>query len=192
MLSTLMLSLFGAQAQASNFMVRMRALSVTPDVSGSPSAINGAVDITNTSVPEIDFTYFVNDSFAFELILATTTHKVSVHNSALNNVDLGDVSLLPPTLLAQYHHTFGDFKPYVGAGINYTIFYGANPGFAKKVDYSNEFGYALQLGTDYKIAENTYINLDIKKIFLSTDVKVDTYAHGSVTADVDVDPLIVV
>jgi outer membrane protein len=174
-----------------NMMVRMRAINVMPDESGTPTVIGGEVKLNNDSVPEIDFTYFINKNFAIELILATTTHKASAFNTSLNNLDLGDVSLLPPTLTAQYHHDFGNFKPYVGVGLNYTFFYGADYGVAKNVEYDNSLGYALQIGTDYKIGENLYLNVDIKKIYLSTDVKVDTYSNGSVTADVEINPYIV-
>lgn len=188
--AALLLSSFSISAN--DFMVRVRSISVTPAESGSPTLVGGDVKISNDSVPEIDFTYFLNDSFAFELILATTTHQASVHKSSLDNVNLGNVSLLPPTLLAQYHHTFGKFKPYVGAGINYTIFYDADFGMAENVSYDNSFGYALQLGLDYQIADRVYLNLDIKKLYLSTDVKVTTYTPAAtVTADVDINPLII-
>lgn len=142
-------------------------------------------------MPEIDFSYFFNEHFALELILATTTHKASVHQTTGNaNIGLGDVSLLPPTLLAQYHHEFGKFKPYLGAGLNYTIFYGADAGDMKSVSYTNSFGYAFQIGADYEIAENVYLNFDLKKLYLSTDVKVKTYTNDTVKADVDIDPII--
>lgn len=185
------LLLSSVSAMSADMMVRMRAINVMPDESGKPSIIGGDVNLNNDSVPEIDFSYFFNKNFALELILATTTHKASASKTALNNLDLGDVSLLPPTLTAQYHHEFGKFKPYVGAGLNYTIFYGADSGVAKSVTYDNSLGYALQVGGDYEIAENTYINFDIKKLYLSTDVHVSTYANGSVDAEVDIDPLIV-
>src|SRR5690606_28290768 len=132
-----------------------------------------------------------NKNFALELILATTTHKASVKKSALDSIDLGDVSLLPPTLTAQYHHEFGKFKPYVGAGLNYTIFYGADSGEMRSVKYENSLGYALQVGGDYEIAENTFLNFDVKKLYLSTDVEVKTYDGTKVTADVDIDPWII-
>ena len=183
--------LSSASAMSSDMMVRMRAINVMPDESGSPTVVGGDVQLNNASVPEIDFTYFFNKNFALELILATTTHKASATKTALNNLDLGDVSLLPPTLTAQYHFEMGKFKPYVGAGLNYTIFYGADPGIAKSVRYENSLGYALQLGGDYQIGDNLYLNLDIKKIYLSTDVHVSTYANGSVDAEVDINPLIV-
>ncbi len=173
-----------------NWMVRTRALAVMPDVSGSPSVIGGDVRINTQSVPELDFTYFFKKNFAMELILATTTHQVGVKNSALDNVDLGSVSLLPPTLLAQYHHEWGNFKPYVGAGLNYTMFYNAQSGAVNSVKYDNCFGYALQVGLDYKITEKVYLNLDIKKLYLETTTKVRAGATR-VKADVNIDPLLV-
>lgn len=193
-LSALLISsvlLSSTAAFADNMMVRMRAINVMPDEKGTPSVVGGDVNLNNASVPELDFSYFFTKNFAMELILATTTHKASATKTALNNLDLGDVSLLPPTLLAQYHHEFGKFKPYVGAGLNYTIFYGEDPGVAREVTYDDSFGYAFQVGGDYQIGDNLYLNFDIKKIYLSTDVEVKTYANGNVTADVDIDPLIV-
>lgn len=179
-----------ASAFAGNTMVRMRALGVIPDENGKPSVVGGKVNLNNDSVPELDFSYFFTENFALELILATTTHKASAKNSSAGNLNLGDISLLPPTLLAQYHKEFGNFKPYVGAGLNYTIFYGGDSGDADSVKYDNSVGYALQIGTDYKIAENVYLNFDIKKLYLDTEVRVK-YAGTKVKAQVDIDPWLV-
>ncbi|EQC50511.1 OmpW family protein [Bacteriovorax sp. DB6_IX] len=179
-------------AEDGNMMIRVRAIQVMPDEEGTPSAIGGEVQLNNESVPEIDISYFVNKNFAFELILATATHEASAYNTSLNTLDLGDVSLLPPTLLAQYHHEMGNFKPYVGAGLNYTIFYGEEPqGVVKNITYDNSLGYALQVGADYKIGDNIYFNVDVKKLFLSTDVEVETFSNGTVTAEVDINPYII-
>ena len=177
-------------------MVRMRGISITPVEDGHVSTIGGKVQIANASVPEVDFSYFFNENFALELILATATHKVGVHGTSVgsnSNIDLGSVSLLPPTLLAQYHRQYGKFKPYLGAGVNYTVFYGADQGSndaVKNVSYDNSFGYAFQVGTDYEIAQNTYINFDVKKLYLDTKATVKT-SLGTVTSDVDIDPWII-
>ncbi|MFG1491930.1 OmpW/AlkL family protein [Halobacteriovorax sp. GFR7] len=166
-----------------NAMVRVRALGVSPDVSDN---IGGNIAINNESVPEVDFSYFFHPNFAVELILATATHDVNLNGTG----SLGSVSLLPPTLLAQYHMDFGILKPYVGAGINYTIFYGEVPGDMASTKYDDSFGYALQLGTDIKVAQNMYLNFDVKKLYLQTDATVDT-GSGVVNAEVDIDPLLV-
>ena len=147
-------------------------------------------------MPELDFTYFLTDNIAAELILATTIHQASVVGSTLGNVDLGTVRLLPPTLLLQYHFLpKGDISPYVGAGINYTIFYdksggaGNNAVTVSSIDYSNGFGYAFQVGVDFKIDDKWHLNADMKKIFLKTDINLN---RGAVKVnDADVDPWII-
>ncbi|MFA5584654.1 MAG: OmpW family outer membrane protein [Bacteriovoracaceae bacterium] len=183
MLVTALVMSSSLNAFADHWMVRTRAITVMPEVSGK--AAGSDVKIANDSIPEIDFTYFISKNFALELILGTTTHNVSVGTSSL-----GSVSLLPPTLLAQYHHEWGNFKPYVGAGLNYTVFYDAQPGDADSMKYDNSFAYAFQVGLDYKISEKVYLNLDVKKLKLSTDVTAKI-GGNKVKADVDIDPLIV-
>jgi outer membrane protein len=180
-----------AFAADKNWMMRVRGITVNPDESGTPTLIGGEAKLSNESVPEVDFSYFITNNFAVELILATTTHDVYVANSSLNGLDLGNVSLLPPTLLVQYHHQMNKFKPYVGVGINYTHFYGVKAGELKTVTYDDSFGYAFQLGGDYEIASDVYLNYDIKKVLLSTDLTATTYSNATVTADVDIDPWIV-
>ena len=172
-------------------MVRVRGIVVAPDEGGEVATIGGDVDIKNEVVPELDITYFLQENVALELILATNNHDAAVLDSAIDDVDLGDVWLLPPTLLAQYHFSpRGSVRPYVGAGVNYTFFYGNDhPTGLTSVNYDNGFGFALQGGVDIPVNDDYFINFDVKKLFLSTDVTVD--AGGTiVTADVDIDPWI--
>lgn len=181
----------GDSGLAGDMLVRMRVLNVMPVESGTPSLVGGEVKINNESVPEINFSYFFTNNFAAELILATATHKVMAHSTLLESLDLGDVSLLPPTLTFQYHHSFGNFKPYVGAGINYTFFYGADYGAMETMSYDNTFGWALQVGADYQVSDRVYLNFDVKRLGLSTDVSITTYDGTVVTADVDIDPVLI-
>ena len=173
------------------WLIRLRGLYVTPDESGTTS-INGDVEIDAGIVPELDISYFLSENFALELILGVTPHDVSVAGTAVGDIDLGDVWLLPPTLTAQYHfNPRGDFRPYIGAGINYTVFFGEDEGpVADRIDYSNEFGFALQAGVDIPINETWFLNADVKKLWLGTDVEVQALGT-TVTADVDIDPWII-
>lgn len=177
-----------AGKSAGDFMVRARVLGVIPDEDASTS-IGGNVSIDNDIVPEVDFTYFITDNIGLELIAATTRHEVS-HTPT--GIDLGKVSLLPPTLTLQYHFMPKErFSPYVGAGLNYTFFYNEDTAAGSPVtsiDYENALGYALQVGADYALNDNWYANVDVKKIFLNTDVSMN---GGAITADVDIDPWIV-
>jgi outer membrane protein len=174
--------------------VRARIISIIPNESASIEAIGGDVSISTAYVPELDFTYFFTENWAAELILGTANHDVEAVNTAAGNIDLGDVWLLPPTLTFQYHYPIGDFKPYVGAGINYTIFYGADEGpVADDVDYDNSFGFAFQAGFDYALSEKWFLNLDVKKILIQTDATVNANSAlgATVGADVDINPLVI-
>ena len=190
-LTTGALGFFGSAVEAraesgnSPWLIRVRGIWVSPDEDASINGLAGNVDIDDAIVPELDITYFFTDNIAAELILATTNHDVS----ATAGVDLGDVWLLPPTLLLQYHFTPNEqFSPYIGAGLNYTIFYGEDSGAAASIDYDNSVGYALQAGMDYDLGNQWVFNVDVKRLWLNTDVSIN---NGAITADVDIDPWII-
>ena len=177
--------------------VRLRAVGVAPDESASIGIIGGDVAISNALIPELDFTYFFTENFAAELILGTAKHDVQAINTAAGDVNLGSVWLLPPTLTAQYHFYTSDkkvFKPYIGAGVNYTLFYNVKSGDVADVTYDNALGYAAQLGFDLMLDETFFINVDVKRLFLSADVSVDAsnLAPGLIIpAEVDINPWLV-
>jgi outer membrane protein len=179
--------------KAGTIEVRGRVAGVLPEVSGSSiSVIGGRVDASTSVEPEVDFTYFFTPHIAAELIAATTRHHITARSTALGDVDVGKVSLLPPTLTAQYHFGPNDnIDPYVGAGINYTVFFNHklphnNP--VTSITYDNNPGAALQAGFDVRVAGNWVINVDVKHIFLDTTAKLN---GGAIKADVSLDPTIV-
>lgn len=189
--STLLLALaapFAVQAQAvdSPWLVRVRAVnldSANKDSTGLGLSINDKV------LPEIDFSYFVTPQFAVELIL-TYPQKQKIRS---NGVEIGTLKHLPPTLTAQYHFTdFGAFKPYVGAGVNYTRFSNVNfnPAVAAALQPSvdkNSWGFALQAGMDYEVSKNLYVNFDVKKVQIRTDVS----SFGTKVGEFRVDPWLI-
>ena len=93
----------------------------------------------------------------------------------------------PRTKALQYHFTdFGAFRPYVGAGVNYTIFYDQSGKSARSLDVKNAFGVALQAGFDYMLDEHWGLNVDAKKIFLRPDFDANVGgAHVSGKANLD-------
>jgi outer membrane protein len=199
-----------AQEEKSNdfkrWQVRLRGIGVMPNESAKIGIIGGDVAISNALVPELDFTYFFTENFAAELILGTAKHDVNTVGSDISaiggptsfDVDLGSVMLLPPTLTAQYHFfplREKKFKPYVGAGINYTLFYNVKEGdVVKGIEYENAIGFAAQIGFDVMFDDTFFVNFDVKRLFLKTDVTVDAtnLAEGLVIpAEVEINPWIV-
>ena len=174
---------------AGKWLIGLKVLNLDPDVE-SATSIGGEATVDDDTVPEVDIRYFITDNIAIEAILGTTEHNVAAVGTALGNVNLGTVKVLPPTFTLQYHfNSESRFLPYIGAGINYTFFYDDNPGDAVGISYKDDFGFALNIGFDYVINENNYFNIDIKKYTLSTDTVIDAGAAGIATASVDLDPL---
>ena len=173
---------------------RFRLIAVAPNDSADIEVIMGNSDISTAFVPELDFTYYFTENWAAELILGTAKHNVDAVATSVGDIDLGHVWLLPPTLTLQYHFEYGTFKPYLGAGINYTFFYSVDEGdVADNVEYDDTFGFAFQGGLDYDLNDKWFLNLDAKYLLLSTDVTVDatTALGATVGADVDINPWII-
>src|SRR3546814_1700100 len=113
------------------------------------------VKVDDSVMPEVDVTYMATDHIGFELIAATTKHSASGRSGTTGDIGrLASTWVLPPTLTAQYHFlTEGKIRPYVGAGVNYTLFYsekasGALEGAvgANKVKMSDRFGWGGKVG----------------------------------------------
>ncbi|WP_041389102.1 OmpW/AlkL family protein [Polaromonas sp. JS666] len=169
------------QATEGPWMVRARAVHL--DSSNGDSTGLG-LSVNNKWMPEVDVSYFFNKNVAVELVV-TVPQKHTLRSSALG-VDVGTLKHLPPTLLGQYHFPMNGFKPYVGAGINYTRFSSVNllPG----VDIDrNSWGPALQVGVDIPLSGNMYLNFDVKKVYIRTDVSL----NGRNVGEFKVDPLLV-
>ena len=171
-----------AQAAEGPWMVRVRAVhldSVNKDSTGLGLSVN------NKTIPELDISYFLSPNMAVELIL-TVPQKHTLSSSVLGG-PIGTLKHLPPTLLAQYHFTGNSgFKPYVGAGINYTRFSSVNLPAGVDID-RNSFGAALQVGVDIPLSGNMYLNFDVKKVYLGTDVTI----AGADVGSFKVNPLLV-
>lgn len=112
-----------------------------------------------------------------------------LHGISLNGTgDVGETDLLPPTLSAQYHfNPNGRVRPYVGAGLNYTVFsgertWGALQGVKLELDPS--FGPAIQFGLDIDVIPSWFINADARWLDIDTDAKL----NGADVGTVEIDP----
>jgi outer membrane protein len=189
-----------------DWLVRGRLVAVAPQddsgvvfVGGAP-LVGSEVSVDNGYTLDIDFTYMFTDNIGAELLLdVTSEHDVDSGGTLASIVPgkLASVRVLPPSLILQYHFRAGDkFKPYVGAGLNYTTFLNEKASDAASgilgmsdLDLDDSFGFVLQLGADYQIDDRWYLNADIKYIDLSTTATANSLV-GPIRVDVDIDPLL--
>ncbi|RWM38686.1 OmpW family protein [Mesorhizobium sp.] len=166
-------------AASSPWQIRARALGVITDDKGNVNGIPGSdLSYSDTVTPELDISYYFTDNVAAELVLGTTYANIYGEGTISGLGKIGKVWLLPPTLTLQYHFTdFGAFKPYVGAGVNYTIFYNQDAGSADALHVKDTFGGAVQVGFDYMLDQHWGFNFDVKKLFL--EPKFDVTVGGT-------------
>ena len=157
------------------WMVRVRAVQLD---SANQDSTGLGLSVNNKTIPEVDISYFLSPNIAVELIL-TVPQKHTLSSSVVGG-EIGTLRHLPPTLLAQYHFTGNSsFKPYVGAGLNYTRFSSVNVLNGGADIDRNSFGAALQAGVDIPLSGNLYLNFDLKKVYIGTDVSLAGENKGS-------------
>lgn len=182
------------------WMIRLRVLGVIPEDGGSVNGVaNSGLQTSDQVVPELDISYFFTKNIAAELILGVTKHHVTGTGS-LDSLDVGKSWLLPPTLTLQYHFTeFGAFKPYVGAGVNYTWFFSQSAGNVtngaglRVVDshLHDSFAPVVQFGFDYMIDRHWGWNVDVKKLWLRPDWNGTLASGAAITGQVKLDPWLI-
>ena len=170
-----------AQQAESPWLVRVRAVHLD---SANKDSTGLGLSVNNKTIPEVDISYFFNKNVAAELIL-TVPQKHDLSSSVLGG-RIGSLKHLPPSLLLQYHFDAPGFKPYVGAGVNYTRFSNVNLPAGVDID-RNSWGGALQVGVDVPLSKNLYLNFDVKKVYIKTDV----FAGGVKAGTFKVDPVLV-
>ncbi|MGI9238825.1 MAG: OmpW/AlkL family protein [Woeseiaceae bacterium] len=152
-----------------------------------PKSDNGVIASVDSGTALVfNGTYFFTPNLGFEILAATPfSHDIKL---AADGTKVGEAKHLPPTFSLQYHFdTEGTFNPYVGAGLNYTLFFdeettGPLTGTSLKLDDS--LGLAAQLGADFDVSEKMYVNFDVRWMDINTDAKLD----GALLEEVEIDP----
>lgn len=182
-----------AMAEKGDWLVRVRAIDIVPEhksdagtgvLAGIPA---DAITLNDKWAPEVDFSYFLTKNVALELIL-TVPQQHDVRLAGVGKI--GTAKHLPPTLTVQYHFLPDEkYRPYVGAGINYTRFSGVNinaAGLSFDLDNSS-WGGALQAGIDIAVGPKTFVNFDVKKLWIDTDLK----QAGTTVSHLNLNPWVV-
>ena len=191
-----------ARADDDPFMIRLRAVyldfaqksdAFTVGTAGSPVNVPAdAITLNKKWIPDLDLEYFFAPNWSSELVL---TYPQSQTVSVTGLGAIGTFKHLPPTLTVKYNFLPDSvFRPYVGVGVNLTLFSSVNLTLPAAVSptganlpldlSSSSFGIAGQVGADFKLADHWFLNVDAKYVQLAADVK----AGGATVTKVHADP----
>jgi outer membrane protein len=159
--------------------VRMRAIYVAPDEKFDSRLSALTPTVSDDVIPELDLEYFFAKGISMELIAGVTRHDIK-----LSGGFEGSTWLLPPTLTCKYHPLAGaSVSPYLGVGLNVIFPFSSKLNGVSDFKIDNSVGWALQAGTDVRIADNLYFNIDYK--YLNAETKATI---SGVKYDLDLNP----
>ena len=202
--------------QAGDILVRGGITTVNPESNKAAVLLDGSnatsasLSVDDNAQLGLNFVYFFDSNWAVELLAATPfTHDVTLNDptaalggalgvpAGLDGAKLAEVTQLPPTLSALYYFDTGTaFKPYVGVGINYTLFFDEEFESAPKslglsnLELDGSFGYSVQVGADYDLGDNWSVNVSARYIDISTDATFDVAGDSIGAANIDINPMV--
>lgn len=174
------------------WIIRVGAVNVAPDASSEAIPLVGAgsaVDVEDATSLGINFTYMFNDHWGLDILGAYPfEHDIVGAGTIAALGKVGSTKHLPPTIGIQYQFRPGtSFRPYVGLGLNYTMFFseeGVGPVTSLALDDS--IGLAYQVGADIGDFDGWFLNLDLRMIDIETRA---TTNLGNF--DVTIDPMVI-
>lgn len=167
-------------AAAGDWLIRAGVHQVDPKSNNHPVvSVDAAPSLT------LSGSYFLTDHLALEVLGAYPfTHDIKLR---ADGSEVAKTTHLPPTVSLQYHFSpNGQFRPYVGAGLNYTIFYsektkGALTG--TKLSLDNSVGLSAEFGVDIALNNDWAINLNARWFDIDTKARLDGADLGTVEVD---------
>ena len=166
---------FAAQAQENVFKIgatRYDTHAKTSGIEGVGVPPGADVKVGDATTAILVYERLFGPNFGAELVMGIPpTIKVKAAGSVefLNATGtVLSVENWAPTLLFNYHffEPGATWRPYVGAGINYTQFKNAKSSIASEVDVGSSWGPAVQVGIEYAITKdiNAFASLAAVKV----------------------------
>jgi len=147
----------------------------------SKSSNSNGITASDATGVTFDAIYTFSPQWSLDILAALPfAHDIKLKGAGI----VGEAKQLPPTVSAQYHfNPQGRVNPYIGAGVNYTVFFnektrGALAG--KELDLKSSMGPAAQLGVDIEVAPRLFLNVDARWMSISTEARLDTASQGNV------------
>ncbi|WLP93509.1 OmpW family protein [Psychrobacter sp. M13] len=147
------------------------------------------VDVDDDIRPTISGEYFIANNVGIELLAAIPFHHdFTLNDAAGNEVLTGSTQHLPPTLSLQYHFDYDNMplniKPFVGVGVNYTMFFKERISNGADLDLDDSVGVAGHVGIDIPYAATEAFRIDARYM----DIKTDASLNGADIGEIDISP----
>ena len=174
-----------AQAyEAGDWIGRVGVYGVYPKSDNLTLAPGADLDVDDAYSLGFTITYMATPNIGIELLGAWPfSHDISLTGAG----KVAKTKQLPPVLSVQYHFMpQSNIRPYVGVGLNYTFFFDeetTGPLSGTSLKLEDSWGLAGQVGIDIDVAQNWFVNADIRYIAIDSKAKVNGDGIGTVNID---------
>ncbi|HSW05134.1 OmpW/AlkL family protein [Aquabacterium sp.] len=160
-------------------------------VGGAPLPGAG-VDASSNTTLGLEIGHDMTPNIAARLTIGVPpTTRLSGTGPLAGAGELGRVKYGPAVLSATWSFDgLGAFRPYLGAGVNYTIALESPDGAITSLKVKNAFGSVLQAGFDMPLGPRWGLFVDVKKVFLKTTAD-GWVGPAPAHASVQLDPLLI-
>ena len=177
-------------AQKGDWIVRAGLSQVNPKSENLD--LDGAFVVVDSDIsPTFDVTYMFSNHFGIELLAAYPfTHGIDLKPEGGPDSRIAQTDHLPPTLSLVWR-PFDDkatFQPYVGVGMNYTMFFNEqlrNTPNSVDLSLDDSVGPAAVIGTDIALGEDKkwFLNAAVRWMDIDTDAEIEGDELGTVEID---------
>ena len=151
------------------------------------------LNASNNLTLGIGIGYFVTPEVSLLAILGVPPTTTLTGQGTLSGLTLGKVTYGPSMLVANYHfRQFGEFQPFLGAGMTYTVVFGTKDDAIANLRVSNSIGAVIRAGFDVMFSDQWGAFLSVSKVFVSTNASGNAANLGGipVSARVTFNPLV--
>ncbi|MEJ2385375.1 MAG: OmpW family outer membrane protein [Xanthomonadales bacterium] len=157
-----------------DWLVRFGASNVKP-----ASDNHSLVDVESAWSATANLSYMFTDNLSVELLAAWPFE----HDIRAGGEKVARTRHLPPTVSVQYHFMpQNPFKPYVGLGVNYTMFFNEDSVLGP-MDLDDSWGLAGEIGVDIMLGDTWFLNASARYIDIDTKGKVGPIDLGTINID---------
>lgn len=202
--------------EAGTWIVRAGGGAVSPDSNNlflETSELEDGTVVNNTYLQVDDAaslvlsaTYMLYEHWGIDILAsAPFEHDLDITGTVDGSrvsIPVGSVQHLPPTISLQYHFApEAAFQPYVGFGVNYTIFFSedltsnAADLAIVGIELKDSSGIALQVGADWVFGQKWLVNIDARYIQIEPQLDITADLDGdvvtfSVPGRVEINPFV--
>jgi outer membrane protein len=152
----------------------------------------GGADANNNTTLGLEIGRDLTPNLAARLTVGVPPRTTLTGTGTLQGAgELGRVKYGPAVLSATWAFDgLGAVRPYIGAGVNYTVVLDSQDGSITSLKVKNAFGSVLQAGFDIPLGQRWGLFLDVKKVFLKTTAD-GFVGTAPASASVRLDPLLI-